>query len=211
MTDPGAAGRAAGGREEPAGLPESGAALFTFDASQRIRSWNRAAEDLTGAPAEAAVGSPCWSVLCGKDEAGRPICHTGCPHHRMLRANWPVPPTPMMIATRGGRRRVVVAMVSLRGSGLFAGVILRPEPEVVTNGAPAHDAIAALTPRQRTVLTMLAQGRQAKVIAAELHLSEMTVRNHIRGILRALDCTSQLAAVAEARRLGLLEGTRETP
>jgi DNA-binding CsgD family transcriptional regulator len=32
----------------------------------------------------------------------------------------------------------------------------------------------------------------------------MTVRNHIRAILRELGCHSQLGAVAEARRLGLV-------
>ena len=44
----------------------------------------------------------------------------------------------------------------------------------------------------------------ARRIAGDLQLSEMTVRNHIRGILRELGCTSQLSAVAEARRLGLV-------
>ena len=62
----------------------------------------------------------------------------------------------------------------------------------------------SLTLRQHTVLTMLADGKPARRIAAELHLSEMTVRNHIRAILREFGCNSQLSAVAAARRLGLV-------
>jgi DNA-binding NarL/FixJ family response regulator len=51
---------------------------------------------------------------------------------------------------------------------------------------------------------VLADGKQARAIATELHLSELTVRNHIRAILRELLCSSQLTAVAKARRLGLV-------
>ncbi len=187
------------------GAPESGAPLFTFDGAQRIRSWNRACEELTGIPAESVVGKHCWAVLCGTDERGAPICHPTCPHHRMLRARWPVAPTPMVIPTSEGVSRVQVAMVTLQGSTLFAAVLLDPQRVTSPGAASPSAGEASLTPRQRTVLTLLAHGRPAKAIASDLHLSEMTVRNHIRGILRALGCTSQLAAVAEARRRGIVD------
>jgi len=58
----------------------------------------------------------------------------------------------------------------------------------------------SLSPRQQQVLGLLSEGVRAKQIAALLGLSEPTVRNHIRTILRKLDCHSQLEAVAEARR-----------
>ena len=54
------------------------------------------------------------------------------------------------------------------------------------------------------MLALLAEGVQARAIAARLGLSEATVRNHIRLILRKLGCHSQLEAVAVAYRLGLL-------
>jgi hypothetical protein len=44
------------------------------------------------------------------------------------------------------------------------------------------------------------EGRSTKQIAAELHLSTETVRNHIRGLFRALGVNSRLEAVAAARR-----------
>ena len=56
-----------------------------------------------------------------------------------------------------------------------------------------------LTPRQAEVLRLLEQGRSTKQIAAELHLSTETVRNHIRRLFRALGVNSRLEAVAVAR------------
>jgi DNA-binding NarL/FixJ family response regulator len=61
-----------------------------------------------------------------------------------------------------------------------------------------------LSPRQREVLELLSEGLGARGIAVQLGLSEATVRNHIRGLLRRLDCHSQLQAVARAREQHLL-------
>jgi two-component system nitrate/nitrite response regulator NarL len=61
-----------------------------------------------------------------------------------------------------------------------------------------------LTAREREVLDMLGEGRRATEIAARFGLSVATVRNHIRAVLRKLECHSQLEAVAEGRRRGLL-------
>jgi DNA-binding NarL/FixJ family response regulator len=46
----------------------------------------------------------------------------------------------------------------------------------------------------------LERGRSSKQIAAELHLSTETVRNHVRHILRALGVNSRLEAVAVAHQ-----------
>jgi PAS domain S-box-containing protein len=63
-----------------------------------------------------------------------------------------------------------------------------------------------LTPRQAEVLRLLEHGRSTEQIARELHLSLETVRNHIRGILRALGVHSRLEAVAVARRERVVTG-----
>jgi PAS domain S-box-containing protein len=55
-----------------------------------------------------------------------------------------------------------------------------------------------LTPRQAQVLELLERGRSTGQIAAELHLSTETVRNHIRHVLRATGAHSRLEAVAIA-------------
>ena len=70
---------------------------------------------------------------------------------------------------------------------------------------PPPTAHPHLTPRQTEVLRLLEHGRSTNQIAAELHLSVETVRNHIRHILRALGVHSRLEAVALTRRDHLLE------
>ena len=62
-----------------------------------------------------------------------------------------------------------------------------------------------LTPRQREVLSLLAHGSSTHQIASHLHLSRETVRNHIRGVLQALEVHSRVEAVATARADGLLD------
>lgn len=52
---------------------------------------------------------------------------------------------------------------------------------------------------------MLAQGASTRQIAEELHLSRETVRNHVRGLLQALDVHSRVEAVAAARGEGILD------
>ncbi len=61
-----------------------------------------------------------------------------------------------------------------------------------------------LTARELQVLRLLGEGLRAEAIAASLGLSLATVRNHIRAILRKLECHAQLEAVAEGRRRGLI-------
>jgi two-component system nitrate/nitrite response regulator NarL len=62
-----------------------------------------------------------------------------------------------------------------------------------------------LTGRQLEILRLLAEGVPAKVVAIRLNLAEATVRNHIRAILVALGTHSQLEAIAQARRLQLVD------
>ena len=59
---------------------------------------------------------------------------------------------------------------------------------------------AALTPREQDVLGAMTAGQVAAEIAATEHLSLATVRSHIRAVLAKLGVSSQVAAVALARR-----------
>jgi DNA-binding CsgD family transcriptional regulator len=197
MTDPGASGSE---RELLSGAP-----MFTFDANMHIRSWNSAAERLTGTPADEVVGHACWEVLCAHDETGGLVCHTGCSFHRLLKERWPVSPPTLVIKTSTGTRRANVPMVVVEDKTLFAALLLDAGETVVQTTRPADgESPPTLTPRQLTVLRMLGEGKPARAIATELHLSETTVRNHIRAILRGFGCNSQLTATAKARRLGLV-------
>ena len=78
--------------------------------------------------------------------------------------------------------------------GVFG--LIEGRPDDTPTAPPPH-----LTPRQVEVLRLLEQGRSTKQIAAELHLSTETVRNHIRRLFRALGVHSRLEAVASYLRL----------
>ena len=60
-----------------------------------------------------------------------------------------------------------------------------------------------MTPRQREVLLLLAEGLTNRQIAARLGVSEHTVHRHVANILRKLDVPSRAAAAAHAVRAGL--------
>jgi DNA-binding NarL/FixJ family response regulator len=73
-------------------------------------------------------------------------------------------------------------------------------------GAPARPAPAApaLTPREREVLSMLAEGLPNKLIAARLGISEHTVKTHLEAIFDKLGASTRAEAVARGVRRGLL-------
>jgi DNA-binding NarL/FixJ family response regulator len=64
------------------------------------------------------------------------------------------------------------------------------EPSLVSEllDAPAaRDPLAELTPREREVLALMAQGRTDRGIAEELVVTRKTVEAHVRSVLRKLD------------------------
>lgn len=79
---------------------------------------------------------------------------------------------------------------------LEAASATRPEA-----APPAPDI--ALTPRQKEVLVLLAQGQSNKEIARALDLSEGTVKLHVTAILKTLGVSNRTGAVVAANRLGL--------
>jgi PAS domain S-box-containing protein len=102
-----------------------------------------------------------------------------------------------LIDTAGERVSVEVSSVCLYSGHRVIGVFGQLSSIEVESDPPLHPN---LTPRQSEVLRLLEHGRSTEQIAAELHLSLETVRNHVRGILRALGVHSRLEAVAVARR-----------
>jgi PAS domain S-box-containing protein len=101
-----------------------------------------------------------------------------------------------LVSTAGTRVPVEVSSVQLKNGETVVGVfgLIEGRPDDRPKTPPPH-----LTPRQVEVLRLLEHGRSTKQIAAELHLSTETVRNHIRHLLRALGVNSRLEAVATAR------------
>ena len=65
------------------------------------------------------------------------------------------------------------------------------------------DSIEGLSPRQMEVLRCVVQGKQNKVIARELDISESTVKAHLSAVLRALKARTRTEIVYVAAKLGL--------
>jgi two-component system response regulator DegU len=74
-------------------------------------------------------------------------------------------------------------------------------------GEGTEVVIAPVTPREREILTYMAQGYLNKQIAFTLKISEQTVKNHVTSILRKLNANARTQAVVEAIRQGLVSIT----
>jgi DNA-binding NarL/FixJ family response regulator len=81
---------------------------------------------------------------------------------------------------------------------------LRRSAKAPTNGNGSRSDVN-LSPREREILTLLAEGRTQGQIASELVISSKTVATHIQHILSKLGVHTRAQAVALAFRRGLVE------
>ena len=98
----------------------------------------------------------------------------------------------------------------------MANLLRRPTPRTpapTEKASPAGEAetelppMEALTPREETILRLLTEGLTNAGIAARLHLSEGTVKNHVSEILSKLYANDRTHAVVLAIKRGLLDVT----
>jgi DNA-binding NarL/FixJ family response regulator len=85
---------------------------------------------------------------------------------------------------------------------LAGGTYVPPRLLAAAAKGPSGEALAleSLTPRQKEVLRLLAQGKPKKVIARELDISEATVKVHLLSVFRALGARNRTEAVVIAQR-----------
>ena len=172
---------------------------FVVDGRMRIVDWNRAAAELTGVPADAAVGRPCWQVIRGVDRDGRRVCSPQCAVVRAVAGGWRVVSRALVVDFPPGRKGVPVSTASARdGADLLVHRLCEADTDTETETGRVR-----LTARQVQIVELLAAGVRVREIAEQLGLSELTVRNHVQGILVGLGVHSQLEAAARARELGL--------
>lgn len=167
-----------------------------LDWSLRVVLWNRAASLLTGTSASETVGYACdISDHLITVDLSRPAAPTnGAP----AAGGREVQLYDLRIKTRGGRfnvANVVATLIPVRCEKAYAFLHLAPRMIAPGAGAPAGDSLpVALTERESQILALLAGGKTAKPIAAQLSVSLPTVRTHIRHILRKLGVHSCLEA-----------------
>jgi DNA-binding CsgD family transcriptional regulator len=69
---------------------------------------------------------------------------------------------------------------------------------------PGPEADGDLTPREREVLALLAEGKSNAAIAEELFISQRTVTTHLSRLYAKLDVSTRTEAIALAVRMGLV-------
>jgi DNA-binding NarL/FixJ family response regulator len=104
---------------------------------------------------------------------------------------------PAAVRTISAGEALLAPMITRR---MIEDYVRRPRP---TSAAP--DAVGDLTAREREVLTLIARGRSNGEIAAELYLSEPTVKTHVSRILSKLNLRDRVQAVILAYEAGLVQ------
>jgi DNA-binding NarL/FixJ family response regulator len=94
--------------------------------------------------------------------------------------------------------RITDAVRSVLAGELWFPDLGTPETE---SEDPLPARIAELTPQQRCVLELVCQGMHNKEIAAQLHVTEATVKAHVTQILQKLGVRSRTQAALLARQL----------
>lgn len=105
-------------------------------------------------------------------------------------------------------REILAAIEAVR-----AGLAVVPAPVAGSlTGAPSRsaprltNAVAStpLSPREREILALLAEGMGNKIVAARLGISEHTVKTHVASIFQKLGADTRAEAVAIGARSGLI-------
>jgi DNA-binding NarL/FixJ family response regulator len=91
------------------------------------------------------------------------------------------------------------------GGSLLQPIVASRLLRRVSEGRAAQDAAELLTGRELEVLRLLAQGQQNKEIAAQLVISERTVKFHVSSILGKLGAGNRTEAVRVAAQQGLID------
>jgi PAS domain S-box-containing protein len=177
--------------------------VLVVDRSGTILAANRRVEELLGRGGGELRGAPVDRFLAPLADAPIPRAllswlASAEPKGRDLAIRAAAPGHPNRIV---GARAVPVSGSARPG----CAALLLEERAPARPARPAPPRCEPLSPREIAVLRLLADGRDARAIAAELGLSIHTVRAYVKSILRKLDVRTQLQAVIVSVRSGALD------
>lgn len=148
-------------------------------------AWLADPETLTDAPAVVALGSDTWATLLSEWVEGG---------YAALSAD--AAPAEVLAGILGAAAGLAVLPPEL--------VSLSPELGHETQDDPELSLDVTLTPREKDVLELLAEGLSNKRAAKELGVSESTVKFHVQAIYSKLGVQSRAGAVTRGIQLGLV-------
>ncbi len=186
------------------GLTRAGLPVMALDADGFVVDANLALAEKLGLDLASARGRPCAEVVQGRDVFGNVFCGPDCPVLAMWREGVCLHPYEIEAHGPAAPRKVTFVPIAVKlpdgEEPVLLQVVLDPTPGPARAAA---DAVDALTTRELEVLEGLARGLSTRGLAAGLHISTSTVRNHLQNIFHKLGVHSRLEAVLVARARGL--------
>lgn len=214
-------------------MGESGDAVFVVNADGRITFWSKGAASVLGRASDDVLDRPCWEVIRGLGEEGEAVCRPDCPeivgngHQSSISGIQVVTPdnerrwmsvshicaTELVPSDSGAAKSKVVVHLLKDATAeqhltAFGRRVLELASDVATGLNEGQPRTASkcirLSPRQRRVLDLMAEGLTTEATARQMGVQPSTVRTHVEALLRILGVHSRLQAVHRARKMGLL-------
>jgi two-component system, NarL family, response regulator DevR len=101
---------------------------------------------------------------------------------------------------RGGDLVNAIRRVA-RGESLLDPTAISRLLECLLNPQPVEDPLAGLTPPERQILDLIAEGMTNRQIGENMYLAEKTVKNHVSHLLTKLGMARRSEAAAYAARI----------
>jgi len=115
---------------------------------------------------------------------------------------------PVQLGHRDVEELELAIRAALRGERYLDPRVSKQVIEGYVKGLVSDAPAPVLTPRQREILQLIAEGRSTREIAQRLHLSVKTVETHRAQIMDRLDIRDVAGLTRYAIRIGLISGER---
>ena len=98
----------------------------------------------------------------------------------------------------GSMEELAAAIDTVAGGGSYVD----PRLDRILLSPRATARVPQLSPREREIMHLMAEGRTAEAIGQELNVSVETVRTHVRNVIRKLQARNRVHAIAMALERG---------
>lgn len=192
-------------------------AVFAIDDAHRIVYQNETFARIFRQRLSRFPGRKCHEVVCGQTLDGQPQCRPDCPVGENLLDGRALAHFDLTVPQPEGEPLWfcvgafplsssfgdAAAVCMLRPVSAYK-VLARLSQMNLPNEVPPPPAANPLTPREREILRLLAEGHNTRKLADKLHISYVTTRNHIHHIFEKLGVHSRAEAVSSAFRHRLI-------